>query len=172
MKTQLRIVIMLKSKDVEFQHMYTVAHEMNLSFRHNTHQWTMELLEELHKDSEYKLDHYLLVLKHEDSNTQYLISYHPLHFHVDMDMVFDIVDVESGNRKNIQVFSHTQKEMMYKEFIRNFNPVEFISKEAKERYIQLRPFKNEEQKAVYDQFMKGTETKYTMNFMDNASLIT
>lgn len=151
---------MIKTHDFEYTGMTTVVHELCSSFKNDYDKWSFSIIDPVHNSESFSHNH-LLVLKHEDSDFQFLISENPLHFHIDMERVFDVLveDFPSG-RYLSEIFSKSQKETIYSNFCKNFSPTEYITNYALEHELSLRPFKNAQQKNVSDFFMKDKQFKY------------
>lgn len=150
---------MFKSNDVEFHQMTPVVHEMVRSFRNEPDKWTIEMLDPQHNDESFSFNH-LLVVSHEDSEHKFLISSNPLHFFVDMNTVFDVVDELPPTRYLVKLFSKTQKETLYSEFVQCFNPNESIVNSANDKGLELRPFRCRQQKDIFDLFLDGKRSKF------------
>lgn len=130
--------------------MVGVVNEMKHSFEND--EWELEM-----KDyPEYSVDvGYILTLQHPTRDLTFIITEAPLHFHIDVEISFDVL----VNNEREQLFSLSQKEMLYKALCNNFNVMEFIAKYAQDNDITLHPFKTDTQKFVYDTFIDSDDKK-------------
>lgn len=155
---------MLKSKQFEYGRMDIVCHEMVQSFKNEPENWKMEMHEPILNQGSFSHNH-LLVLKHVDHDVEYLISENPLHFHIDMERVFDVLVGDVPKELYLtEVFSKAQKERLYGAFQTysqyTVTPTQFIENYAKETGTYLRPFKSPQQENIFSFFTKDKHTKY------------
>ena len=155
---------MLKSKQFEYSRMDIVCHEIVQSFKKEPEKWELLMHEPILNQGSFSHNH-LLTLKHVDSDTEFLISENPLHFHVDMERVFDVLVGDIPKELYLtEVFSKSQKEMLFDYFTRympsNQSTEEFIRSYSEKTGAYLRPFKSPQQEEVFTFFTKGKESKY------------
>jgi len=155
---------MLKSKQFEYNRMDVVCHEIQQSFNNEPENWELLMHEPILNQGSFSHNH-LLTLKHKEGGFEFLISENPLHFHVDMERVFDVLVGDVPKELYLtEVFSKGQKEMLYDYFLRYMpskqSTTQFIQEYAEKTGTYLRPFKSPQQEEVFTFFTKGKKSKY------------
>ena len=151
---------LLTSKDFEYHRMDVVVHELSESMRKNADDWELDIHEPIHNSESFSHNH-ILILRHKSTQQEFLISENPLHFNVDMSRVFDVLVNDLPNERYLtQVFSEAQRYRLYDDFNREFKVVTFINEYVDKHDLELRPFKNPQQRVLFDHFLDGKEWKY------------
>ena len=76
-------------------------------------------------------------------------------------VVFDVLVNDLPNERYLtQVFSEAQRYRLYDDFNREFKVVTFINEYVAKHDLELRPFKNPQQRVLFDHFLDGKEWKY------------
>lgn len=155
---------MLKSKNFEYNRMDVVCHEIIQSFKNEPESWELLMHEPILNQGSFSHNH-LLTLKPKNSEFEFLITENPLHFHVDMERVFDVLVGDVPKELYLtEVFSKAQKEMLYQHFLRYMPSKQsinqFIQDYAAKTNTYLRPFKSPQQEEVFTFFTQGKDGKY------------
>lgn len=148
---------MIKSKDFEYHRMDVVVREMTKSL--TKQEWSLAMLQPQHNSANFAYTH-LLVLQHSGYPYDFLISSNPLHFHVDMNTVFDVVDEIPPERFLSKVFSNAQKETLYYVLNQSYRLSEYITDYANDNGLMLRPFKSTYQSELYEFMMRDKMHKH------------
>lgn len=157
---------MIKNKDYRYSNMANAVKNIVSSFELHPDKWSFQL----HRTNDTSVkfhSSYLLLATYEDLPChEFMVSHDAQYFYCDMEHFFDLVDKDEYlGEYPISVFSHNQKETLYRALVSSFSINSIIEKLCRENNVMLNPFKSVEQANISDAFSRSPRKSVVETFM-------